>query len=126
MDTIDKSSSIANEEEKRRFYQQCICQIMDKYAAYRLANTGKIETQLTKDHEQGHYYFLRVGWDGLRYVHAFLMHMDLKKDNKIWVQLDWTEEGVANELVDLGVPKNDIVLGFEAPYRRPYTGFAIE
>ena len=38
---------------------------------------------------------------------------------------DGTEIGVANELVEAGVPKTDIVLAFYAPYRRPYTEFAV-
>ena len=43
---------------------------------------------------------------------------------KIRLQRDGTEYSVANELVDLGVPREDIVLGFQAPYKRPYTDFA--
>lgn len=39
---------------------------------------------------------------------------------------DGTEIGMANELADMGIPKDDIVLGFQAPYKRPYTGFASE
>jgi hypothetical protein len=43
---------------------------------------------------------------------------------KVWIQRDFTEEGVASELVDLAVPKTDIVLGFKPPYMRQFTGFA--
>jgi hypothetical protein len=32
---------------------------------------------------------------------------------------------MANELVELGVPKEDIILAFHAPYKRPYTGFGV-
>ncbi|MDB9459416.1 element excision factor XisI family protein, partial [Dolichospermum circinale CS-545/17] len=37
---------------------------------------------------------------------------------------DGTEIGVANELVEAGVPKQDIVLAFKAPYKRKFTDFA--
>ena len=47
------------------------------------------------------------------------------KDEKIWIQYDGTEIGTANELVELGVPKEDIILAFHAPYKRPYTGFGV-
>ena len=43
---------------------------------------------------------------------------------EILYQHDGTEEGIANRLVTLGVPKDHIVLAFHAPYKRPYTGFA--
>lgn len=58
-----------------------------------------------------------VGWDGYKRVHGISIHLDLKGD-KIWIQTDWTEPGVAKELQELGVPKSDIVLAFHAPYRR--------
>lgn len=47
------------------------------------------------------------------------------KDNKIWIQRDGTEIGIANELVAAGVSKEDIVLGFHAPYKREFTDFAV-
>ena len=73
------------------------------------------------DDEQNPSSLLPVGEDGYRRIHACLIHID-RKGEKIWVQRD--EYGVANELVDLGVPREDIVLGFQAPYKRPYTDFA--
>lgn len=36
----------------------------------------------------------------------------------------WTEEGIANELLRKGVPKEDIVLAFHPPDVRKYTEFA--
>jgi XisI protein len=47
------------------------------------------------------------------------------QDGKIWIQQDFAEEGLANQLLELGVPKTDIVLGFRAPYVRQFTGFAV-
>jgi hypothetical protein len=34
------------------------------------------------------------------------------------------EEGVANRLVDQGVPKSDIALAFQSPYKRQFSDFA--
>lgn len=104
-------------------YQVIVKKILHEYAQHRPQN-GEIETQLLFDDEKGHYYLMRVGWDGLRRVHACAIHLDIK-DDKIWVQQDWTEYGIANELVDAGIAKSAIVLAFHAPYKRPYTGFAI-
>jgi XisI protein len=36
-----------------------------------------------------------------------------------------TEVGVANELVEFGVPKHDIVLAYHSPFMRQYDGFAV-
>ena len=52
-----------------------------------------------------------------------LIHIDIKGD-KIWIQHDVTEVGVANELVELGAPKQSIVLGDHDPNARQLTEFA--
>ena len=35
------------------------------------------------------------------------------------------EDGIAEELINAGIPKSDIVLGFHEPEIRQYTGFAV-
>lgn len=66
------------------------------------------------------------GWEhsGKRRVHSALVHLDII-DGKIWVQRDGTEYGMAQELVDAGIPKSQIVLGFQPVEKRPYTDFAV-
>ncbi len=46
-------------------------------------------------------------------------------EGKIWIQRDGIEDGITEELVAAGIPKSDIVLGFQPPEVRPYTGYAI-
>jgi XisI protein len=43
----------------------------------------------------------------------------------IWIQQNWTELQITDELMARGVAKDDIVLGFIPEYERSYTGFAI-
>jgi hypothetical protein len=43
---------------------------------------------------------------------------------KIWVQHDGTEDAIADQLVEKGVPKQEIVLAYHAPNVRKYTDFA--
>jgi hypothetical protein len=40
-------------------------------------------------------------------------------------EADWTKNGIATYFLKHGVPKADIVLGFQAPIMRPYTEFAV-
>ncbi len=47
------------------------------------------------------------------------------RDGKFWIEEDWTEDGIANDLVRAGVPKEDIVLAFHEPKMRQYTDFAL-
>jgi len=67
---------------------------------------------------------MRSGWLKERRVFGALIRVDVK-DGKYWIQYDSTEIGVANELVESGVPKQDIVLAYHAPQLRQYGDFAM-
>jgi hypothetical protein len=47
------------------------------------------------------------------------------RDNKVWVEKDSTETGIAQALLDTGVPKEDIALAFYRPERRAITELAV-
>ncbi|HLO87074.1 MAG TPA: XisI protein [Nostocaceae cyanobacterium] len=103
-------------------YPQIIKDILKKHSINDVDNGT--ETQLLFDTENHHFQVLNIGWKEQRRIYGVIIHVDIK-DDKIWIQRDGTEIGIANELVAAGVPKNDIVLGFHAPYKRPFTDFAV-
>ena len=103
-------------------YPACVEEVIRRHGQYR-PTYGDVEVQMVFDREGHHYQLLNVGWDRQRRIWGCLLHIDIK-DGKIWIERDGTQEGVANELVEMGVSKQDIVLAFHAPYKRPYTGFA--
>ncbi|KAF3884136.1 MULTISPECIES: XisI protein [Nostocales] len=86
-----------------------------------LPNADEYEVQTLFDSEQDHYQLLYVGWRGSKRHFGCVLHLDIK-DGKIWIQHDGTEEGIANRLVEMGVPKQDIILAFHVPLRQ-FTGF---
>ena len=112
MDTIEKTMHYQN-------YIQDVILALGK----QIPDSDSVETQYIFDKEHNHYQLFQVGWDGYEWVHGCILHFDIK-EGKIWVQHNGTEIGIAEELMNLGVPKEDIVLGFQAPYKRKYTGFA--
>jgi hypothetical protein len=97
--------------------------ILNEYAKYKPA-FGEIDSRVSFDDEHGTYALLQVGWNGDEYVHGAVIHVDII-EGKIWIQYDGTEEGIATDLVENGVPKEGIVLGFRPPEVRQYTGFAV-
>jgi hypothetical protein len=82
----------------------------------------EIEVQLLMDSVRDHYQWMNVGWDGFKRIYQCLIHLDIK-DGKIWIQQNWTEDDLAAELVELGVPHEDIILGLQPPFKRPYTDY---
>ncbi len=59
-----------------------------------------------------------VGWQGIRRVHGCLVHVDII-DGKLWIQRDGTENGIARDLLEAGVPRERIVLAFRPTDSRP-------
>ncbi|MBR8832725.1 MAG: XisI protein [Stigonema ocellatum SAG 48.90 = DSM 106950] len=112
---------------------------MDKIAHYRtlikniLTNfdqlaatpsTPGVETLLAFDEQHDQYLWFQVGWTQEERVRGITIHIRIK-DNKIRIEEDWTEEGIANALVKAGVPSTDIVLAFHPPEVRADTDFAV-
>lgn len=104
-------------------YPQILLGILQQYADIKPA-VGQIETELVVDERLGHYELMRSGWLNGNRVHGSLIHVDIR-DGKFWIQHDGTEYGVANDLVDAGVPKDRIVLAFNPPDMRKFTDFAV-
>jgi XisI protein len=104
-------------------YRQIIRQILKPYTNIIYANVSANNRQIF-DRETDRYLILSEGWSGQHHLHSCLIHIEIIND-KVWIQLDNTEDGIAEELILAGIPKEDIVLGFHEPEIRPYTGFAV-
>lgn len=53
---------------------------------------------------------MRVGWKGLKRVYYIVLHFDIK-DGKVWLQQNTTDIDVGQELLEFGIPNEDIVMG---------------
>ena len=109
--------------DKLEKYREYVEQLITRYANSD-QNTKDIEVQVIMDTVRDHYQWMNVGWEGFKRVYNCLIHLDIK-DGKIWIQQNWTEDDLAADLVEMGVPKEDIVLGLHAPYKRPYTDYGV-
>lgn len=82
------------------------------------------ETEVTFDEERDHYMLLRVGWTPKGRLFAPALYARLR-NGKIWIENDWTDAGLATELVERGVPPTDVVLAFHPPEMRVHTEFSV-
>ena len=111
--------------ERLEQYRQAIRQLLTNHASFEQSNSdSEIECQIIFDVEHDHYQLLDIGWEGLKRVYNCFIHLDIK-DGKIWIQRNMTEADLAQELVEMGVPKEDIVLGLHPLYKRPLTGYGV-
>lgn len=83
----------------------------------------KTRTLTVFDRLRGQFLLIDEGWDGFKHIHRVWVHVELI-EGKFWIQKDGTEDGIAVDLVNAGIPKERIVLAFQHPFRRQYSEFA--
>ena len=99
-------------------YQDILIEWLTAYAAKsKLANMPNIENRVIADRENNSFQLMRIGWQGERHVFSVVFHFDIK-DGKIWFQRNTTELEVVDELVEMGIPEEEIIIGFIPPYAR--------
>lgn len=104
-------------------YRSYIQELLEKIGSYK-SIPEEIEAEVIIDRQRDHYLLVNVGWQDNVMTYGSSVHIDIK-DGKVWIQRDLTDLRIVEQLLEKGVPQEDIVLAFHAPYKRPYTGFAI-
>jgi hypothetical protein len=104
-------------------WREVVEQVLSDYAAIPYSYS-EVKKETVFDRTQDHYLVLILGWEGYRYEHGCMVHIDIIGD-KIWIQRDGTEAGIALDLENAGIAKEQIVLGFKPPEVRPLTGYGV-
>jgi hypothetical protein len=110
MDTLDQ-------------YRNYIHKILSEYASIPHIH-GQINSIVIVSEDRNHFLLMNEGWDGKKHIHHCLIHVQILNE-KLWIHFDGTEDGITDELVAAGVPKDKIVLAFHPPYVRQHTGYAV-
>jgi hypothetical protein len=109
--------------DKLEHYRTCIQTLLEKHSQSKPRNED-VENELFFDSTRDHYQLMRVGWKGLERIYYTVLHFDIK-DGKIWLQQNATDVDIGQELVEMGIAKEDIVLGLHPAYKRPYTSYGV-
>ncbi|CAD5913418.1 DNA element excision controlling factor XisI homolog (Modular protein) [Planktothrix rubescens] len=106
-------------------YRNSIKKVLTEYHKW-VSGSANLDQEscLVFDEIHDQYFWLFMGWEGKKKIRNIQVHIRIKND-KIYIEEDWTEEGIANELLTEGVPKEDIVLAFHDPESRKFTEFAV-
>jgi hypothetical protein len=103
---------------------EIIKSILEDIATPKIEQTpDNLEYQIVMDTERHHYQLVVVGWQNKRYTHGILVQIDLRGE-LVWVVADNTDYNVVGELIQRGIPKEKIVLGYQPAQWRQHTGFA--
>jgi len=102
------------ESNTLNFYRQSAKKLLSRYKSL---NTEWSETELLFDDERMSYMAVSVGWMRQKRIHLCLIHIDIQNDT-VMVQCNNTESMIATELAEMGIPRENICLGFVPPEAR--------
>jgi hypothetical protein len=91
-------------------YQAVIKQVISEYAKLRPCH-GNIHLEPIFDDVNSRYALMQFGWDRERRVRGNLIYVSIK-DGKVLIEYDGIEGGIPQDLIQRGIPKQDIVLAF--------------
>ncbi|MGI0481196.1 XisI protein [Geminocystis sp. CENA526] len=116
--------------DTRNNYSQIIQDIIISYTKIPYTDPN-IKFETVFDTQQHRYLLMIVGREKINHpfpttkrVHGCLIHVDII-DDKIWIQRDGTEKGIATDFLEAGIKKDKIILAFYDPQIREQTGFAV-
>jgi hypothetical protein len=115
---------MATIDKYRQYVQQFLSDYANLVASSSIEAKHEVEAELVFDTERDRYQVVDVGWQNGRRVYGCVLHIDIK-DGKLWIQHNSTEIRIAEEFLNLGVPREHIVLGFQPEYTRQRSGFAV-
>lgn len=113
--------------DKLEYYRTTIEEILTGYYEMAIAGDSCFDTgydRLAFDRQRDQYLWFRSGWEDNRRIQNITIYIRIHND-KIWVEEDSTNLCVVDDLLEAGIPKIDLVLGFHHPSKRTLTEFAI-
>lgn len=108
--------------ESLEHYRSVIVTLLSDLAET-IATDDVVEAVVIADRERDHYQLLYVGWEGEQRIFDTALYIRLRH-GKVWIEHNALPERIGEQLVAAGIPREQIVLGFQPPLLRPLTDFA--
>jgi hypothetical protein len=110
--------------DKTLKYQEAIITLLREFAEFWKSSKG-VKNQVIADKENHIYQLNMFGWqESQMYIHLVAFHLEIIQ-GKVWIHQNNTEAMIADELMEHGIAREDIVLGFLQEQDRAYSGFAV-
>ncbi len=93
------------------FYQQCIKTLLQEYENLQ---TNYSHAEIVLDDERSRYLVVWIGWMQSKRIYHTAIHIEIR-EQKIIIECNDTERMLATELVEQGIPREKIHLGFVSP-----------
>ena len=110
--------------DRLKKYNKILQFFFTEKAAIQNRQKSGLKAHLVINKHQTDFVLLKMGWVQKLFVHTVVFHIEIK-NSKIWIYEDKTAIDVAKILIEKGVEKKDIVLGFLFPTLREFSDYAV-
>ena len=97
-------------------YRQILRQVMETHAAMKPADR-QLDSLAICDPSNDNYLLMDVGYDHVGRADDVIVHLRLRDDGKVLIEYDGIEYGIAHDLIEAGIAKEDILLNMYATPR---------
>jgi hypothetical protein len=104
-------------------FTDIILTVFMEFVEARKNSVEGLQYEIVADNTNLRYQLVLLGWRGKERIYHVLFHVDIIND-KIWIQEDNTEIGLANLLTEKGLVKQEIVLAYFSEFHRQFTDYA--
>jgi hypothetical protein len=108
-----------DQAEKLNRYREILQQVVERHAAM-ATEPAEPESVPICDPVHGNYLLMDVGWEPEGRAYYVVFHLRLK-DGKVRIERDGIEYGIARDLIEAGIPEEDIVMAYYGREPRPLT-----
>ncbi len=110
--------------EKIKKYAQIVKEVLTAHIEEGGIDAPEYELYLIADETNFNYLVCQNMWRKGTRIYGCYVHIRIKNE-KVAVEYDGTNMAFADLLFEAGIPKQDIVLAFHSPDKRPYTDFGV-
>jgi hypothetical protein len=104
-------------------YRHILRQVVEHHAAMKPSDR-QIDSLAICDPSNDNYLMMDIGYDHVGRAHDVIIHLRLRADGKVLIEYDGIEYGIARDLLEAGVAKEDIIFNMY-PTPRPLTELAV-
>ena len=97
-------------------YRQLLRQVVELHAAMKPGDR-QLESLAICDPSNDNYLLMDVGYDHVGRADDVIVHLRLRDDGKVLIEYDGIEYGIAHDLIEAGIAKEDILLNMYATPR---------
>lgn len=105
-------------------YQQIIRKELKVYETRRIDNAPDVKFHLVVSEDQTDFLLLSIGWRGKQFQNNVMFHFQIR-GNKVWILKNNTDVEIGEILVEEGIPKSDIVIGWLPTYLQEMSDYGV-